>query len=207
MYVPPKFSLETEQAWSVVRDAGSGTLVRSGDEGLVSVFVPVVVSSDRRRLRSHLAKANPWWRSVEDGEEILALFLSASAYVSPSNYPSRLEGVEHVPTWNYVMAEVRGRVFLRPEAQWLHEQTNEVTAHFESSRDPRWETSESDQEFLQAQYRAIVGLDIEVLSIEGKAKLSQNRLESDRTSVRDNLAQGSLEDRRVAGYMDQWPKS
>ena len=207
VYVPAKFATDEDRAWSIVADAGAGTLVRGGPEGLRSVFLPFVVSPDRRSLRSHLAKANDWWRTLEDGSEVLALFLSASAYVSPSNYPSRLEGVSHVPTWNYVMAEVRGRVRLRPDADWLHEQTGEVTEQFEATRDTQWSLSEVDETYLHAQYTALVGLEIEVVAIEGKAKLSQNRLEQDRLSVRDALDQGSLEDQRVAQYMHQWPAS
>ena len=69
-----------------------------------------MVSEDRRTLTSHLAKANPWWRSASDGIEVLGLFVAASAYVSPTYYPSRFENPGVVPTWNYVAAEVRGRL-------------------------------------------------------------------------------------------------
>ena len=108
MYVPPSFAVDEDDAWRVVDDAGAGMLVIQSDDGLSSVYVPVIVSDDRRTMRMHVAKANPWWKSVGDGAEVLALFLAASAYVTPSYYPSRLENPGVVPTWNYVAAEVRG---------------------------------------------------------------------------------------------------
>src|SRR5271170_2169192 len=80
MYVPPKFAVNEENAWSIVEDAGAGVLVITTSEGLASVFVPVIVSDDRRTLLSHLARANPWWKSVGAGTDVLALFLTASAY-------------------------------------------------------------------------------------------------------------------------------
>jgi len=98
MYVPPKFSVEQEAAWKIVKEAGAGLLVASSPEGMESVFVPVVVSEDRTKMTSHLAKANKWWRALKDGDEVLAVFLAASAYVSPSNYPSRFENSGVVPT-------------------------------------------------------------------------------------------------------------
>jgi transcriptional regulator len=50
--------------------------------------------------------------------------------------------------------------------------------------------------------RGIVGVEIDVLSIEGKAKLSQNRPDVDRHSVRENFREGSLAERNVANRMD-----
>jgi len=108
VYVPLAFRLDDDEAWRVVRDAGAGMLVVNTEEGLVSVFVPVVVSDDRRTIVSHLARANPWWKSVRSGDEVLGLFVAASSYVSPSYYPSRFEQPGVVPTWNYVAVHAHG---------------------------------------------------------------------------------------------------
>jgi hypothetical protein len=115
-------------------------LVIQTPEGLASVYVPVIVSEDRRTMLSHLARANPWWKTVSDGTEVLALFLAASAYVSPNYYPSRLESPGVVPTWNYVAAEVRGRVTLHDDSEWKLNQVTRLTHHFERPYDPEWTT-------------------------------------------------------------------
>jgi transcriptional regulator len=201
MYIPPKFFTDDQEAWRIVDDAGAGMLVIQTPEGLASVFVPVIVSENRRTLLSHLARANPWWKSVSDGSEVLALFLAASAYVTPSYYPSRLENPGVVPTWNYVAAEVHGRVTLHDEPEWKLDQVKELTHHFERGRDPEWKVDDLDEKYRDAQLRGIVGIEIEVLSIEGKAKLSQNRPEVDHDSVRDHFAEGSLSEQNVAKRM------
>ena len=202
MYVPPKFSVEQEAAWKIVKEAGAGLLVASSPEGMESIFVPVVVSEDRTKMTSHLAKANKWWRALKDGDEVLAVFLAASAYVSPSNYPSRFENSGVVPTWNFVMAEVRGTVTVHPDAEWLKKQTTSVTEEFERQRNPQWLVSEMPSEFYDQQLKAIVGIEILVTDIQGKAKLSQNRPEIDHNSVRDNFAQGTLGEQNVANRMN-----
>jgi transcriptional regulator len=185
----------------VVKDAGAAMLVIQGESGLASVYVPVIVSEDRRTMRTHVAKANPWWKSVGEGADVLALFLAASAYVTPSYYPSRLENPNVVPTWNYVAAEVRGRATIHDDSAWKLAQTTAVTAHFEEGRDPEWRADDLDSRYRESEMRAIVGVEIDVLAIEGKAKLSQNRPDSDRRDVRENFTEGSLAERNVASRM------
>jgi transcriptional regulator len=201
MYVPKQFAVDDEEAWRVVDDAGAGMLVIQTESGLASVYVPVIVSDDRRKIKTHVAKTNPWWKAVGDDSEVLALFLAASAYVTPSNYPSRLENPGVVPTWNYVAAEVRGRATIHDDLEWKLAQTSAVTSHFERGRDPEWRADDLDPQFRERQLKAIVGVEIAVISIEGKAKLSQNRPDVDRRSVRDHFVEGSLAERNVAGRM------
>jgi transcriptional regulator len=201
MYVPATHAVDDEAAWSIVREAGAGMLVVDTPEGLKSVFVPVVVSDDRATVVTHVAKANSWWRSLKDGDEALALFLAASAYVSPSNYPSRLENPGVVPTWNYVAAEVRARVHVHDDPEWLGRQVRLVTDQFEAQRSPSWSVEDSSAPYVAKQLKAIVGIELEVVAITGKAKLSQNRPGVDHDSVRDNFATGTASERNVAARM------
>jgi transcriptional regulator len=202
MYVPSKFVVDDDAAWKIVDDAGAGMLVIQTPEGMASVYVPILVSDDRRVLATHVARANPWWRAVGEGTEVLALFLAASAYVTPSYYPSRLEKPGVVPTWNYVAAEIHGKATIHDDLEWKLRQTGLVTERFERGRDPKWRADDLDQQFREGQLKAIVGIEIAVASIEGKAKLSQNRPEIDRVNVREQLSEGSLSERNVAQRMD-----
>jgi transcriptional regulator len=202
MYVPPKFAVDDEEAWKIVEGAGAGMLVIQTAVGLASVYVPVLVNDDRSILATHVARANPWWKSVGEGAEVLALFLAASAYVSPLYYPSRLENPNVVPTWNYVAAEVRGTATIHDDLEWKWRQTGLVTERFERGFDPPWSADDLDPQYRESQLKAIVGIEIEVGSIEGKAKLSQNRPEVDRVNVREKFEVGSLGERNVAERMD-----
>ncbi len=201
MYVPPKHAIDEAAAWNVVREAGAGMLVVQTPDGLQSVFVPVVVSEDHTTILSHLARANSWWRSLKDGDEVLGLFLVASAYVSPSNYPSRFENSGVVPTWNYVAAEIRGRLTIHDDPEWLLRQVRLVTEQFEAGRSPQWHLDDASSEYVDRQVKAIVGIEIDVEAIHGKAKLSQNRPAVDHDTVRDNFNQGTPAERNVAERM------
>jgi transcriptional regulator len=185
----------------MVDDAGAGMLVIQTPAGMASVYVPILVSDDRRVLATHVARANPWWKAVGEGAEVLALFLAASAYVTPSYYPSRLKNPNVVPTWNYVAAEVHGVATIHDDLEWKLRQTGLVTQHFERGRDPQWRAEDLDQQFREGQLKAIVGIEIAVASIEGKAKLSQNRPEVDQVNVRARLSEGSLGERNAAHRM------
>jgi transcriptional regulator len=202
VYVPPQFTVDDDDAWRIVTDAGAGVLVIATNEGLRSVFVPVVVSADRRTLTSHVARANSWWRAVAPDTEVLALFLAASAYVSPTYYASRETNPNVVPTWNYVAAEVRGRVSVHDEPGWKLDQVSTLTQRFEAGRDPEWRLEDIDEHYRDKQLGGIVGVEIDVTAIEGKSKLSQNRPEVDQDSVRDHLSRRSLTEQHVAKRME-----
>ena len=205
MYRPPHFTMSDDAAWDVIKEVGAGTLVLSALTGLESAYVPVIVSEDRQHLYSHLAKANHWWRDATTGDEVLALFVGASAYVSPLYYPSRSEKPNVVPTWNYVLVQVRGRVCIHDDAQWKLEQVRSLTAHFEAEHDPPWRVDDMNEDFRSHQISAIVGIEIEVVSIEGKGKLSQNRPPVDQRSVQSNLQHGSLAEQITADRMKRLP--
>ena len=177
-------------------------LVGSTSSGLASVFVPVLVRDEGRTLVAHVARANPWWRDVRRDFEVLGLFLAASAYVSPSLYPSRFDEPGVVPTWNYVATEVRGLLKVHDDPAWLDEQVRSLTDQFEDGRSPRWRVEDAPAPYVERQLRAIVGIEIEVTSVEGKSKLSQNRPTIDRDHVRDEMIAGTLAERNVAQRME-----
>jgi transcriptional regulator len=202
VYTPKAFGVDDDGAWNLVRDAGGGFFVRAAPEGLRSVFAPVVVSPDATLLRAHVARANDFWRDLDDTPvEVIILFLAASAYVSPSLYPSRENAPDVVPTWNYGAAEVRGTMRVRDDDDWKHQQVVSLTNHFEAPRARPWRVEDLDPGYLARQLRAIVGLEVAITSIEGKEKFSQNRPEVDRRAVREDFTHGSLRERDVARRM------
>ena len=201
VYNPPAFAQDEDASWAIVERAGAATLVAATPSGLSSVLVPVVVEN-RERLYAHVARANPWWREVESGGEVLALFLVADAYVSPSYYPSKAEQPAVVPTWNYVLAEVHGTLRVHDDAAWVESQARALVDRFEAGRDPRWRADDAPAGYLAKMVRGIVGLEIEVTSIEGKAKLSQNRDARDVVGVREALARGRADERALAEEME-----
>ncbi len=201
MYVPLLYGLSDDEAWNVVETAGAGFLVGAASELLRSAFVPVLVSSDRLLLRAHVARANPWWTELREGDNVTALFNIASAYVSPNNYVSKHLNPAVVPTWDYVVAQVDGRLSIRDDAAWKLSLVSDMTTHFEQSQRSRWSVHDAPEPYVEKLLGNIVGLEIAVTAIVGSAKLSQNQPLQNQESVRANFSSGTPREQVVAENM------
>jgi transcriptional regulator len=66
---------------------------------------------------------------------------------------------------------------------WLRRQIEDLTRSREARRAAPWQVGDAPEDFVAMQMRAIVGIEIPILRIEGKWKMSQNRPEADRAGV------------------------
>jgi transcriptional regulator len=95
MYVPPHFDeARTEVLHELIRRHPFGTLVTHGAGGLDANHIPFELLPGQGALgtlSAHVARANPLWQEVADGDEVLVVFRAGDAYISPSWYPSKHE--------------------------------------------------------------------------------------------------------------------
>ncbi len=186
MYLPSLFRedrLEVQHAF--IRSHPLGLLISHGSSGLLANLLPFVLKSggsERGVLQAHMARANPQWREL-DGQAVLIVFRGADAYVSPSLYQTKKETGKVVPTWNYAMVQARGTVRLRDQVDWLTPQLQALTTARESARAQPWSITDAPPDYIEAQKKAIVGIEIEIAALEGKWKVSQNQPEANRRSV------------------------
>jgi transcriptional regulator len=186
MYCPSFFRedrLEVQHAF--VRSHPLGLLISHGPTGLLANLLPFVLKtegSERGVLQAHMARANPQWRELDD-QAVLVVFRGPDAYVSPSLYVTKKETGKVVPTWNYAMVQARGRARLRNHSDWLTPQLNALTTANEAMRPQPWSVADAPPDYIEAQKRAIVGIEIEIAVLEGKWKVSQNQPEVNRRSV------------------------
>lgn len=190
MYQPPHFRIADEaECLALIRARPLGLLITHGPSGIVANPVPFLIAEGApRRLRAHLAKANPQLAEIGDGAEALVVFQGDDAYVTPNWYATKRETHKVVPTWNYVMVQVKGRARLRPDADWLRDQIGALTDAQERGRAQPWAVADAPADFVAGQMKGIVGVEIEIVEIAGKAKMSQNRNDADRAGVRAGLA-------------------
>jgi transcriptional regulator len=189
MYRPAAFDVEDlDQMLAMVDQAAFGHLVTTGPVGLASTSLPFLVDRDAGgsgRLRGHVARANPHWRTIH-GAATLVIFPLADTYVSPSWYRSKGEHGKVVPTWNYELVHVHGTVRVHDDPEWLRALVTDLTDRHESARSgppAPWQVTDAPPTYIDGQLRAIVGVEVEISSIEAKRKLSQNRPEGDRAGV------------------------
>jgi transcriptional regulator len=186
MYSPSLFRedrLEVQHAF--IRSHPLGLLISHGQTGLVANLLPFVLKtgdSECGVLQAHMARANPQWRELDD-QEVLVVFRGSDAYVSPSLYATKKETGKVVPTWNYAMVQARGTAKLRDQGDWLTPQLNALTSAREATRAQPWSVADAPPDYVEAQKRAIVGVEIEIAVLQGKWKVSQNQPEANRRSV------------------------
>jgi transcriptional regulator len=201
MYAPPSFRITDAAALrALAEEIRFASLVVNGEAGPVAAHLPLLFEGEA--LIGHLARANPLSRLLAPGVGALALFVGPSAYVTPSWYQSKREHGKVVPTWNYIAVQVRGTLVPVTEGAALHAIVSRLTEAQEAGRERPWAVEDAPEEFIAGMMKAIVGFRMTVTSIEGTAKLSQNRPDPDRAGVRAGMAgEGTAAAQALAALM------
>ena len=194
MYLPGHFEeTRVDELQRVIREFPLGSLVVRGPHGLDANHIPFELDptgADNGRLRAHVARANPLCTEAANGDEALVIFRAGDAYVSPNWYPSKHEQHRQVPTWNYRVVHVHGRLTVRDDEKYVRGVVARLTRTHESATGDAkpWKMTDSSPDYIDAMVKAIVGLEIQITRIVGKFKLSQNRDERDRVAAAEELA-------------------
>jgi transcriptional regulator len=179
MYVPAHFEeSRTEVLHDLIKQNAFGMLVTHGASGLDVNHIPFELDSQQGELgvlTAHVARANPVWQDVSDGDEVLVVFRAGDAYISPNWYPSKHEFHKQVPSWNYVVAHAYGRITIRDDERFVRGVVGRLTRTHEASQPTPWKMGDSSKEFIDTMLKAIVGMEIEITRLVGKSKLSQNK--------------------------------
>jgi transcriptional regulator len=179
MYVPPHFEESCpERLHALIAEHPLGILVTHGASGLDANHLPFEVETREgslAALHTHVARANPIWRDLASGDEVLVVFRGPDAYISPNWYPSKHEHHRQVPTWNYLVVHARGRVTVRDDERYLRGLVGRLTKRHEASQPRPWRMADSSPEFIERMLASIVGLEIAITGLVGKSKLSQNK--------------------------------
>lgn len=192
MYQPPHFREERlEIQHALIRAHPLGLLISPGEDGLLANPVPFLLdaaAAPKGVLRAHLARANRQWQALAAGQPALVVFQGVDTYITPSWYETKKETGKVVPTWNYAIVQVRGPVRVVEDREWLRRQITALTAEHESSRSEPWAVTDAPEDFVEAQLKGIIGIEMTIETIEGKWKVSQNRPLADRIGVTAGLA-------------------
>ncbi|HEY4264907.1 MAG TPA: FMN-binding negative transcriptional regulator [Micropepsaceae bacterium] len=193
MYVPAHFALSDihgflrSHVFAVIAGEIGGTIHFA--------YAPVVLDRGLGPLgaiRFHLARANPL-ANMETGVALKISVMGPHAYISPDWY----ETDAMVPTWNYLAVEGAGPVRRLGDFE-LRRLLSDLAAQEESALAPKpqWKMGRVPPARLDVLLTAIIGFELIFETLEGKAKLSQNRAPADVEG-----AIGGLERRGDAGSL------
>ena len=148
------------------------TLVSTGPDGLpFASHLPVLYSreGDQVLIEGHWGKPNP--QAAHDGIALMIVH-GPHAYMSPGWYADKEEAAR-VPTWNYAVAHLGGRLEASTEEAFLASIVDRLSVRHETAIGSDWRY-QHEREDLRRQLRGIIGFRFVPERIELKFKLSQN---------------------------------
>lgn len=202
LYQPAHFNLDDRQhALALMLAHPFATLVSvSGDHGddpVVSHAPLMTIERDGSPLRliGHLAAMNPHAALLTDNASVTAIFHGPQGYVSPSWYTVK----KAVPTWNYAVVHVRGRITRIDDSDGKEHVLKTLIDHHDAAYHAQWDAL--DLTYREGMKRGIVGFEIVVESIAAKFKLSQNRTAEDRAGVANGHLSSDPSAQALAAWM------
>lgn len=166
------------------------SLIAYSATGIEVNHIPFFLNKSKGKLslQGHIAKANPLWKLIKDKSQVLLVFHGPNCYISPNYYPTKKEQGKVVPTWNYVAVHVKGLLSYRFDTEFKLDMLNNLTIQHEQNQEKPWSITDAPMQYIQRMLAAIVGLEIEILSITGKWKVSQNQPEINKQGVVSGLS-------------------
>ena len=197
MYIPAHFSENRpEELHRIINEHPLGALVTHTSQGLDANHIPFEFDAGKGphgTLQAHIARNNPL-KDIADDAEVMVIFRSVDAYISPNWYPSKHETHRQVPTWNYEVVHAHGRIRIIDDEKFIRGVVARLTRKHEASEPRPWKMGDAPLDYMDQMVRMIVGLEIEVTRLEGKRKLSQNREARDIAGAINALSEKNRED-------------
>lgn len=202
MYLPNHFEeTRPDRLHGFIGAHPLGLLITQGSQGLVANPIPFLLQTQRGAkgtLIGHVARANPVWREVAastvagaagaaGAAQALVVFQGAQGYISPGWYPAKQEHGKVVPTWNYSTVQARGPLQVHDSPDAVRAVVHALTSHFEAGQRAPWAMVDAPADYIDAMLRAIVMIEVPIVELVGKFKLSQNRSSADRLGTEAGL--------------------
>lgn len=192
MYVPNINRMDDREAMIAFMRQYNFAIVVSHQENIpVATHLPLTIlqRDEQIVLGGHFAKANSQWQSLPE-QEVLVIFSGPHAYISPAHY----DKFESVPTWNYVTVHAYGRVALFT-AQEHPQKLDTLLADLMKVHEPTYQAqwNQLSDKYRDGMKRGIVGVEIGVTALQGKAKLSQNKTNEEQARIGQALLKSQLD--------------
>ncbi|MDC7999593.1 FMN-binding negative transcriptional regulator [Aequorivita todarodis] len=188
MYPPPHHqSHDIEKMISVLKHFPLGMLLTAKDGKPFVTHIPFIYNETSKKLVAHLDRNNPQLETLTENAEVTVVFKGPDTYISPSIYTT-----PQLPTWNYIIVHVTGRLQLINEPEAIKQTMVDMTKFLEGKEqnfilkkdDPRMERL---IDYIQA-------FEIEITNCEGKFKLSQDKNSQDFENAKEELKRNSQKD-------------
>lgn len=197
------FFTDTSGYWKKFIESHPLALLIHQHEGtFYATHLPMILMADsdgRLSLAGHLPLKNPQALLVRKRLHAMAIFATPSAYVSGTWYE-----VPGVSTMNYEAVHIQGIVSetsYERLVQILHAMNQRLEYLYNPEQPLR--LHELSANYLESQYKNLLGFELRIEKVETTRKLSQNKSGKDRASIISYLKKrGRPEDIVVSEAMD-----
>ncbi|OAD91519.1 transcriptional regulator [Aequorivita soesokkakensis] len=194
MYPPPHHqSHDIEKMISVIKNFPLGILVTAKDGKPFVTHIPFIYNETSRKLVAHLDRNNQQLETLKDEAEVTVVFKGPDTYISPSIYTTA-----QLPTWNYIIVHVTGKLQLINEPEAIKQTMLDMTEFLEGSEQKF--ILKKDDPRMERLLNYIQAFEIEIINLEGKFKLSQDKNAQDFENAKQELIGKSRKD--VSGFID-----
>ncbi len=198
MYLPTHFKHDQlDDLVELIQQYPLATVVMTGADGTLEVnHLPLEYEMQQGGfgvLRGHIAKANPMFEILNQSAQVYVIFQAEDAYISPNWYEGKQEHHRVVPTWNYRVVHVKGEILKLDDDKYLRGALARLTRMHEANQPMPWKMGDAPNEFIAEQLGKIVAIEIDIQSMIGKFKVSQNRSAVDVINVAKALERSNAE--------------
>ncbi|MFN6994694.1 MAG: FMN-binding negative transcriptional regulator [Aquincola tertiaricarbonis] len=191
MYLPSQFAVpDAALLHRLIQQHALGMLTYRNGDGLEAEHLPFLLDTGQGpqgTLLAHVARANPVWRQVPEGAEVLVVFRGAQGYISPSWYPGKQQTHRYVPTWNYEAVHAHGTLHVRDDEKFVRAVVARLTRQHEATQPAPWKMGDAPADYLATLMQHIVGIEVRLTRLQGKFKLNQHHQPADREGAIQGL--------------------
>lgn len=198
MYLPTHFKHDQlDDLVELIQQYPLATVVMTAADGTLEVnHLPLEYEMQQGGfgvLRGHIAKANPMFEILNQSAQVYVIFQAEDAYISPNWYEGKQEHHRVVPTWNYRVVHVKGEILKLDDDKYLRGVLARLTRMHEANQPMPWKMGDAPNDFIAEQLEKIVAIEIDIQSMIGKFKVSQNRSAVDVINVAKALERSNAE--------------
>ena len=183
MYPPADYlEQDKEKIFRVIETCSFATLISRTEDDIIVTHLPLIL--DRQRgdfgfLVGHMDRNNPHTRWIDD-EKVFVIFHGPNAYISPKVYKT-----PQLPTWNSIAVHIKGIARRTESKEAVRDSLTRMAAFLETGADPF--VLDKEHQKMQQLLGYVVGFEVEILSMIGRFKLSQNKNARDKQLAKEQL--------------------
>ncbi|OQS07123.1 FMN-binding negative transcriptional regulator [Thraustotheca clavata] len=188
-YIPSAYrEVDEARLHDIIKTHSFATLIVTHNNVPHISHVPLLFDKDSNTLRGHLARVNPIAKLDRNQvHNAVAIFHGPNAYITPSWYESKKTTTKVVPTWNYIVVHVQGKLRIETNPEWIYSNVSSLSDTHEEAIGGHWKLTDAPESYVKLMTKAIVGIELNIESILGNFKLSQEKKSDDFAGVLSGL--------------------